>query len=446
MNINIIKFFKDAKEIFKRQEKTFKINIVRVVFVHFFIYLVLPLQSIYAIGRGLSPAQLGWVTGFAGIIGGASSFLAAKKIRTTSYSIKSYFLLTTLCIGLGSLVLAITKNPFFIAVGIGTFMFSWYAMMHLCPAVCGLCLSNDIRVTAMQTCDMLASTPKIIAPAIGSALVVIFGGKQDIVNGIPFLYYIAAFGFLLTGFLIWKWFSDPSFLVKTKEVGANKKETENLGNIGNLLKQRKGVNLKLLLVTLALIQIPWFISNIYVPLFAQQAKNANALTIGLMQSAFWMCTLVLAIPAGRLADQIGRKRSITIFGSISIISFLILIIAKSQVFLIVSGFLQGFLFFSLVTSGGMSAEAVPKISIVEWMGFQGLLKGLMAQLGPVVGGSLWGFYGPYSAIYLLIGCQLLALLLLRFIPETHKTTIVNESKITMEEQSLNKQSLTGQTE
>ena len=414
--LDLINFFRNAVNIFKQQERSFKVNILRVVFVHFFIYLVLPLQSIYVISLGLSPTQLGWVTGFAGIIGGVGSFLAAKRIRTSS--LKNYFLMTILCISVGSFTLAIAKNAFMGALGVGTFMFSWYAMMNLCPAVCGLCLNNDIRVTAMQTCDMLASTPKIVAPVLGSLLVIFFRGKQTTTAGIPFLYYIATLGFCLTFILVWKWFSDPNYLIRNREMDFERKDVGSSGRIQDLFKQRKGTNLKLLVLTLSLIQVPWFISTIFVPLFAQQSKGANALTIGLMQSAFWACTLLLAIPAGRLADRIGRKSSLTIFLVISIISFICLIVAQSQLVLIISGFLQGFLFFSLVTSGGMSAEAVPKMFIVEWFGLQGLIKGLMAQLGPVIGGTLWGIFGPYSVIFLMISCQLIAIPLLRMLPET----------------------------
>jgi len=433
---NLVNFFKNTANIFKQQEKSFKFNVVRVILAHFFIYLVLPLQSIYVISLGLSPAQLGWVTGSAGIIGGVVSFLAAKKVKT--YSLKNYFLMTLLCISVGSFLLAIAKNTFMASLGIGTFMFSWYAMMHLCPAVCGLCLNNDIRVTAMQTCDMLASLPKVVAPMVGSSLVIAFRGKQNITSGIPFLYYIATLGFCLTFILVWKWFSDPNFLIRTREMNFDRQDVDRSGGIQDLFKQRKGTNLKLLVLTLSLIQVPWFISTIFVPLFAQQAKGANALTIGLMQSAFWGCTLLLAIPAGRLADRIGRKSSITIFLVISIIAFLCLIAAQSQLVLIISGFLQGFLFFSLVTSGGMSAESVPKMFIVEWFGFQGLIKGLMAQLGPVIGGTLWGFFGPYSAIFLMIGCQLAAILLLRMLPETQGGL---SSKISVSTSEIIKQNL-----
>lgn len=416
---NAILYFKEAKDIFRHQEKSFKINIIRVIFIHFFIYLVLPLQSIYVIGRGLSPTKLGWVTGFAGIIGGLVTFISTKKIKST-YSIRNYFIIMTLCISLGSLILAVTKNTLMIAVGIGAFMFSWYAMQYLCPVVCGLCLKNDIRVTAMQTCDMLASTPKVIAPAIGSVLVVIFGGTQDIIKGIPFIYCIATLGFCFTIYLTWKWFSDPIYLQKIKEENANQGHSGNLANVKNLFRQKKGVNIKLLITTLSLLQIPWFISNIYVPLFAQEVKNANTLTIGFMQSAFWLCTLILAIPAGRLADKIGRKLSITIFSMISILSFLLLIVATSRIFLITSGFFQGFLFFVLVTAGGLSAESVPKMNIVEWMGLQGLLKGLMAQIGPMISGLLWDIFCPYYSIYFLIACQITAIILLIMIPETHR--------------------------
>ncbi|MFZ7119318.1 MAG: MFS transporter [Eubacteriaceae bacterium] len=413
-------------DIIKLQDQVFKINVVRVMLVHFFIYLVLPFQSIYMINLGLSPIQLGWVTGFAGIIGGIFSFISAQRISVT-FSLKTFFLITTLSIGLGSMILSIANNSILAALGAGVFIFSWYSMMHLCGSVCGLCLNNDIRVTAMQTCDMLASIPKLLAPALGSFLAITFSRNHDMTTGIPLLYLISTLGFFIIFILLLKYFSNPSSLCTDSVVQMKYKNDRYFRkNVRDLLSQKNGINIKCLLLTLILIQIPWFIMNIYMPLFAQQVKNADTLTIGFMQSAFWACTLLLAIPAGSIADKIGRKSSLTIFLSIAIFSLILLILSKTQQMLIVSGFLQGFTFLSLVTSSGMSIEAVPKTSLIKWLGFQGLLKGLMAQLGPAMGGTLWGVYGPYSLIYLIIGFYIIAIVLLRTLPET-KEGILNYS-------------------
>ncbi len=312
-------------------------------------------------------------------------------------------------------------------------MFSWHTMLHHCPTVCGLCLNNDTRVTAMQTCDMLASIPKIIAPSIGSVLLIFFTHKQNHnsdFSGISILYIIATVGFLITFLAVKKWYLDPSFLIKQRRPIKLADKKESFVTIKNLLNQKKYLNLKLLIITLSLIQIPWFVLNIYVPLFAQQAKNASPLIIGLMQSAFWACTLLLAIPAGRLADRFGRKTTITFFLLISILSFIMLSTAQSQFMLIISGFFQGFVFFSVVTSGGMAAEAVSKEYMVEWFGFQGLLKGIMAQIGNVSSGTLWGIFGPFSLIFLLIICQFSAIILLRMLPETQVLKLENENTVT----------------
>lgn len=412
MVISIKRDLSGITNFFYQQERPFLVNLIRVALVNFFVWLVLPVQSIYLTALGLSPTQIGWVTGAAGVGGGVLSLLAGIRART--HGIKRVFLTGSLAMGVGSLTLAMAKSIPVASLGVMVFLSSWYAMQHLCPVVCGSCLSTEIRVTAMQTCDALSSIPRLAAPVVGAALIRAFGGPN--LRGIPPLYYIAFLGSCLTYAVVWWLFSDPAKLVARKQEGTERDGVGGMARILGLFK--RGGNLRLWIVLQSLIQTPWYVALIYIPLFALQVKQSDELTIGLMQSAMWASTLLFAIPTGRLADRFGRKKVVTTLIVVCILAILFLINAQSRIAFVIAGFLQGFFFLNLVTSTGMSIELAPRLFIGDWFGVQGVVKGIMAQLSPAIAGIVWVAFGPYSTLYVMITCYLIALCLLTLVPET----------------------------
>lgn len=386
----------------------------RVALTNFFIWLVLPLQSVYLTALGFSPTEIGWATGISGIGGGILSLLASLKIPFVG--IKKMFLIGITGLGMGSFVLAIARVKPIILIGVILFMCSMYAIENICPIVCGMCLNDSTRLTGMQTCDALSSVPKLIAPVIGALLVAVFGGPN--IRGIFPLYLIVSVGSCLIYAMVSKLFYDPSNLMtQIKSMPHN--INIGIGNVTNillLLKQHRALRIGIIIRSLA--QAPFYMALIYIPLFIIQVKNAGELTLGLMQSAMWVSTLVLAIPSGVLADRLGRKKTISILVLVSVIAILLLINAQSRTSFIIAGFLQGFFFLSLVTTTGMLIELAPKFAISEWVGLQGMFKGIIAQLSPAVAGIVWVVLGPYHVLYLMIGCFIIVLCLLNLIPET----------------------------
>ena len=101
-----------------------------------------------------------------------------------------------------------------------------------------------------------------------------------------------------------------------------------------------------------LFAIPFFVTNVYLPLYAMEVKGASEYVVGSMKTASWILPLLLAIPIGRLADIFGRKRIIYIAILLYCISFLFLVYAIDPNMLIISGIFQGFYMLAAVTSGG----------------------------------------------------------------------------------------------
>lgn len=404
--------FMTARDFFKKQEKPFLVNMIRVAFTNFFIWLVLPIQSIYLTDLGFSPTEIGWATGISGIGGGILSLLVS--IRVPYVGIKRMFLIGITGLSIGSLTLAIVRFKLLILLGIFMFMCSMYVLENICPIVCGVCLNNKIRLTGMQTCDALSSVPKLAAPVVGALLVAAFGGPN--IGGIFPLYLIVFAGSCIIYIIIWKFFHNPTNLILQIERSPHNSNISGVTGILFLLKQNKNLKIGLIIRTLA--QAPFYMAIIYIPLFVIQVKHASEFTLGFMQSAMWASTLLLAIPSGILADRLGRKKLITALVLISIMAILLLINANSRTSFVVAGFLQGFFFLALVTTTGMLIEFAPKSAICEWVGVQGLFKGVIAQLSPALAGIVWVLLGPYHVLYLMIACFLIVLCLLVLVPET----------------------------
>ena len=86
-----IRVIERAVSFVKRQERPFKVNMVRAAFQYFFTCLIQQYQPIYIVGLGADPLQLGLVAGIGGVAGAVISmptgWLADK------YGIRKMFLL-----------------------------------------------------------------------------------------------------------------------------------------------------------------------------------------------------------------------------------------------------------------------------------------------------------------------------------------------------------------
>jgi len=142
-----------------------------------------------------------------------------------------------------------------------------------------------------------------------------------------------------------------------------------------------------------------------------------------MATASMLIPLALAIPTGRLADSIGRKKVIYITTFVYCLSLILVIYASNPAFLIFSGFLQGFWMLAGVTQGAMSAELVPTRLLGRWYGLLGVFRGIISVVAPLVGGLIWSAVSPTHVLTFIILAQVLKLFVLwSMIPETLKVS------------------------
>jgi MFS family permease len=162
-----------------------------------------------------------------------------------------------------------------------------------------------------------------------------------------------------------------------------------------------------------------------VPLWLVEVKGATPQMLGLMGTVGVVVSLLFQIPAGRLADRIGRKKVYFLLRPMAYIGTALLVLAPSPEYLVLVGLLGAI----ALGGGGLSSvgftpfitmfwEIVPHEKRGRWFGIEGLLN-LSAIPASLVGGVLWERGLKVEVLLLPVLLELLIVLpLLASIPET----------------------------
>jgi MFS family permease len=400
-----------------RQEKPFRVNMLREAGSYFLRTLALQYQPIYIAALGATAFQLG----VANSVGGLSAAAVALPIGwlADKYGVRRIFLSATGLMLFGAFLFASAENWMLVIPALLIGNLGLQTETTACPIVCGSCLKDDERATGMGLCDTLTAIPGLISPLIGAIVITRFGGMN--VDGIRPLYYLQIIGFSLILVFVYSEFMEPR-----KRQGLKIKIAFD-GSLRELFD--RGIRLKSWIVFVSLSSVPLYMATmVYVPFFAAEIKHADAFVLGGMAMASMIMPLLLSIPLGRLADSIGRKKVMYLTISIYCLSLLVLVYAVNSTMLLFSGILQGFWVLAAVTRGAMTAELVPTALLGRMFGILGLFRGIVMIVSPVVGGILWGVAGPGSIFYLIIALQVSSIFLLSTIPETLTETSHSNSE------------------
>lgn len=389
----------------QRQKSSLKVNLAKNILQNFSLSLTKQYQSLYIIGLGADPLELGYVNSAGGLAGALISiplgWLAdrhgIRKILTTALPLMA----------LGSAIFAFSNNWEMTALA---FIISTLALrmaMTVCPMICGSTLASEERATGMQLCDTLSAAPRLVAPIVGAYLITFFGGMN--VEGIRPLYWIQLFGILAAFIVIFVFFTNPREKIEDAE------PPRLLGGLGRVIMEGKMI--KRWITYLMLSSFPMYMI-IYIPLFAAEFKGANQFILGWMETATMVTVLLLALPSGRLADLFGRKKLVFAMTPLYCASLLLLVYAPNAVYLLVVGLLGGFLNLSNVTGSAVTADLVPQELMGSWYGLLGFFRGIVSVVSPLVGGIIWTVLGPIYVFYFLVSTQILKLLILASVPSS----------------------------
>lgn len=393
-----------------RQQRPFKVNLVRLTVQNFSMSLSQQYQSIYTVALGATPFQLGLANSVGGIAAAAVS--TPMGWLTGKYGVRRMYLLATPLWILSALLLVaaqdwVTAIPALFLATLSTRM-----MLTACSMVCGSYLTSEDRATGMQLCDTISALPRLFAPMVAAVLITFFGGLNT--KGIRPIYLLQAAVLLLMLLLVVKWFDDP---LRRGPGAGSMGFREGLARVLG-----EGTRVRTWTLFAVFSACSMMMSGTYVSVFAQQQKGADQFVLGSMASISVVAPLLLSLFVGRLADTIGRKKTLFVLTPLYALSFALMLVADSPFLLLVSSFFQGFGMLTWITENAISAELIPLQLLGSWFGFLGLFRGLASVAGPLFGGLVWSILNPGAVFYLLILLESGKLLILATMPETLRRT------------------------
>jgi len=398
-------FIRELRDVWRRQNLNWRTVVTRQVFNRFFYQLTMQYSNIFIRDLGASAMELGTVNSASGL--GSTLISLPLGYFQDRYSIRKIYLLGISILTLSPLFYALANRWELVIPAI--FIAGLCQRLGSCVVICDLSLPNEDRATGKALCEGVGALPTLLSPTVAAILVTMFGGMN--VEGIRPLYWIQ----FVAQILLVVYASRR--MVEIKRPVRTSRSINPLEEFREIF--RRGTATKRWLLFLA---TNYFTMSMISPFrypFAHEVKGAGPFIIGGMTTAMILTEALFAAPLGRITDRIGRKKMFYILTPIYCLSYVIFVLAPSQEWLLLAGFLMGFRMLSYVAYGAMTPELVPRDCIGRWRGLIGLCLGLASIPGPIVGGWVWENLGPMWVFLVPILVELIIRMpLLYTIPET----------------------------
>jgi MFS family permease len=398
----------DGLSFLKRQQRDWKVTVLRTSLDKLAYQMVFPYLSIYIVALGATGTQLGIVNSIGMIVAGFFGPFTGWLIDRIGP--KQIYLIGIGFIAISYLTFSLAQYWEVTILAMIGYWLGYATSIHSCATICGNCLVNRDRATGMLICETVAAgLLGVVGPMLAAWLVTLSGGVT--VSGIRPLFLsglsvtIGTFVIVLTQLSERKW----------AKVGNSRPHL--LRDIAQVL--RGGRNLKRWVVISTITQLPLGMVFPYTQVFAHSIKGANELVLGAMVTGSALASIVCAIPLGRLADSIGRKRVLCLTIPLFWISNLMLVVAPSPAFLLIAGILQGFFFIGGPIASAIERELVPPEQMGRWLGINRFFRMVLSAVLALTAGIIWDKIGPHYIFITFVGIDLLIRIpLLISIPET----------------------------
>ncbi len=401
-------FITDAVSFLKKQQKDWKVTAVRTSMDKLAYQMVFPYLSIYIMALGASATQLGIVNSIGMMVAGLFGPFTGWFIDRVGP--KKIYLLGITFMAICYLTYGLAQDWGVTIIAMIAYWLGFSTSILSCATICGNCLVNRDRATGMMICETVtAGLLGMAGPVIGTWLVSRMGGVTS--SGIRPLFFC---GLLITM---------GTFVVVLTQL-SNQKWAKPHANEEGFFEEisevfRKGRYLKRWIIIAAVTQLPMGMVFPFSQVFAHEFKGANEFVLGAMVTGSALSSILFAIPLGRLADRVGRKKVLFLTIPLFLLSNVILIWAPTPALLILVGILQGFYYIGTPIAAAIERELVPAEHMGRWVGVTRFSKMTLSAILALTAGLIWDKIGPQYIFITFIVIELLTRLpLLVSIPET----------------------------
>ena len=371
----------------QRQTRDFKLMLSRRALHGMASGLCTQYNSLYATLLGANPVQLGSLQSVGNAVGALVGLPAGWFIDY--YSLKKILLLGTVMLVASRLLYFAAPHWTWLYAGIVLFYVGVRITCTACTVTCAAELPNEERATGRGLCRTVSSIVAITVPLLAAWIISRLGGIG--IRGIRPLYAIQVVIFIGIFILLLSQFSGSRAMGASGDVG------EVLSGFAQVFQH--GPDVARLLLVMGLMELPFTITQPFMPLYAHQFKGADEFVLGGMSMAATIAPMLASIPLGRLADRYGRKKLLFAVAPLAYAANLCLVLAPSggtraSLVLLLYGVLFGFNSISMALASSMTAEIVPKEQMGRWIGIVSLFRGLLGIPAPLIGGLIWERFGP----------------------------------------------------
>lgn len=384
--------------------------------------LTLQYNSLFAVGLGASPVELGTLTSIRSVV--SSLFALPGGWLVDKYGSKKVVLLGLVFMAAVSAIYSLANDwvlivPAFFLFGLGSQLILPYVDMLFIKY--GGAEKKSLIISLSRT--LWAIGPQSMAPIIAAVIVAHYGGLTAGAEAIRPLYALQLVLAILVITGIFVWLKAPN----DDDRKAKRSIVRHGGFLHDLREVFEGERcLKRWILTFALRSVQTNVATAFIPLWLMQ-KGATPYTLGMMTAVGMISFTLLQIPVGMLSDKIGRKKSYFLVRPFFYVATLLLIWTPSPDYLILVALLGGNVFGG--ASVGIAGTAhIPLITMEwemvrpekrgRWHGIASLC-GIFTFPAAIVGGILWeqGFGWVNLALPVLIDV-LIVIPILMTIPET----------------------------
>lgn len=392
----------------KRQQRDWKITVLRTSLDKLAYQMIFPYLSVYIVLLGATGTQLGMVNSIGMVIAGFSGPFVGWFIDRVGP--KRIYLIGIGLLAVSYLAYGLSHRWEMTILAMIGYWLGSATSNHSCATICGNCLVNADRATGMMICETVAAGLLGMAGPMAAAWLVARSGGVN-VAGIRPLFFAGLLITIVTFLIVVTQLADRRWVKPGSE------RPHLVKDISQVFKSSR--NLKKWLLIASISQLPLGMVLPFTQVFAHQIKGGNAFVLGAMVTGSALASILFAIPMGRLADRIGRKKVLFITIPLFWLSNLMLIMASSPSLLIAAGVLQGFYFIGSPITAAMERELIPRELMGRWIGINRFFKMATSALLALLAGIIWDKIGPQYIFLLFVGIDLMIRLpLLISLPET----------------------------
>jgi len=378
---------------FKKLDRRVKVAITATGLSNFGNMMTTRYDSLYAKDLGANPVDIGLLTSISQVFSAAIAIPMGWAVE--NYGVKKVMLLNIALFALHLAIMAMSDNWLMLipAYIISTRLLR---MGPLADIIFVTATEPQHRGTIISLSRVVWNILNVFAPMVAAVVIANFGGEKIQAEGIRPLYVIELALSIFVFVLVARYL--PSTLGDVdKRANAGSKRTSILQDYLGALKGEKYLKRWVILRIVQTFAMSFAMP--FVVLWLVYSKGADAYLLGILGSTSLIVSLVLQIPAGRLADKYGRRMIYFALRPMSYLGTFLAIIAQSPELLLISGLIGGYASSSGQGDAGISGvssplfvtwwwESVPEEKRGRFFGIEGIFS-LAAIPASIIGGIMW---------------------------------------------------------